>query len=155
VGRGGLARHVPVLTFHRIILPQAVARDTPPYNDFVALFKDTSVVSIIAVVELSTATDATKSAGGYVRSGGVRPRCTSFMSVPWGTCAVPGEALERQRIPTMHIHVHHLTKRFGPRLCSTASRWTSMRPNRGADRSPARQIDAPALPQRPDTFDSG
>jgi polar amino acid transport system substrate-binding protein len=42
------------LTFRRIILPQAFRVILPPMtNDFVALFKDTSVVSIIAVTELS------------------------------------------------------------------------------------------------------
>jgi len=41
-------------TFRRIILPQAVRVILPPMtNDFVALFKDTSVVSVIAVVELT------------------------------------------------------------------------------------------------------
>ncbi|MFO0970535.1 MAG: ABC transporter substrate-binding protein/permease, partial [Gemmataceae bacterium] len=44
----------PALTFRRIIFPQALRVVLPPStNDLVALFKDTSVVSIIAVVELS------------------------------------------------------------------------------------------------------
>jgi polar amino acid transport system substrate-binding protein len=43
-----------VATFRRIILPQAVRVILPPMtNDLVALFKDTSVVSVIAVRELS------------------------------------------------------------------------------------------------------
>ncbi len=42
------------LTFRRIILPQSIRIILPPMtNDLVALFKDTSVVSVIAVVELS------------------------------------------------------------------------------------------------------
>ena len=42
------------LTFRRIILPQAIKFILPPMtSDFVALFKDTSIVSIVAVVELS------------------------------------------------------------------------------------------------------
>ena len=42
------------LTLRRVILPQAVRVILPPMtNDFVALFKDTSVVSVIAVVELT------------------------------------------------------------------------------------------------------
>jgi polar amino acid transport system substrate-binding protein len=41
-------------TFRRIILPQSLRIILPPMtNDLVALFKDTSVVSVIAVVELS------------------------------------------------------------------------------------------------------
>ena len=41
-------------TFRRIILPQAIRVILPPTtNDLVALFKDTSIVSIIAVEELT------------------------------------------------------------------------------------------------------
>ena len=46
----------------RVIVPQAVRIVIPPVtNDFIALFKDTSVVSMIAVIELtgSTATSST------------------------------------------------------------------------------------------------
>jgi polar amino acid transport system substrate-binding protein len=44
----------PSLAFRRVILPQAIRIILPPMtSDFVALFKDTSVVSVIAVVELS------------------------------------------------------------------------------------------------------
>ncbi|MCE9546008.1 MAG: ABC transporter substrate-binding protein/permease [Planctomycetia bacterium] len=44
----------PTITFRRIILPQAIRTILPPMtNDFVSLFKDTSVVSVIAVVELT------------------------------------------------------------------------------------------------------
>jgi polar amino acid transport system substrate-binding protein len=43
-----------VLTFRRIILPQAIRVILPPMtNDFIALFKDTSLVSVIALVELT------------------------------------------------------------------------------------------------------
>jgi polar amino acid transport system substrate-binding protein len=42
------------LTFRRIILPQALRQLLPPMtNDLVALFKDTSVASVIAVTELN------------------------------------------------------------------------------------------------------
>jgi polar amino acid transport system substrate-binding protein len=44
----------PALTFRRIILPQALRIILPPMtSDFVALFKDTSVASVIAVYELT------------------------------------------------------------------------------------------------------
>lgn len=44
----------PVLSFRRVILPQAMRVIIPPMtNDFVALFKDTSVASVIAVRELT------------------------------------------------------------------------------------------------------
>ncbi len=44
----------PVLALRRIILPQATRIVIPPVtNDFIALFKDTAVCSVITVVELS------------------------------------------------------------------------------------------------------
>lgn len=46
----------PVLAFRRIILPQAFRTALPPMtNDFVSLFKDTSVAFAISVWELATA----------------------------------------------------------------------------------------------------
>ncbi len=77
------------LTFRRIILPQAVRVILPPMtNDFVALFKDTSVVSIIAVVELSTQYQIlTKSGGGYVQIGLCTAALYLVMSVPLGYLA--------------------------------------------------------------------
>ena len=74
------------LTFRRIVLPQAIRVILPPMtNDFVALFKDTSVVSIIAVVELSTRYQIlTKSGGGYVEIGLCTAALYLIMSVPLG-----------------------------------------------------------------------
>jgi polar amino acid transport system substrate-binding protein len=44
----------PALTFRRVVLPQATRVILPPMtSDFVALFKETSVTSIIAVQELN------------------------------------------------------------------------------------------------------
>ncbi len=52
-GRPSLG-HVEALTFRRIIFPQAFRIALGPMtNDFVALFKDTSLVSVIAVRELT------------------------------------------------------------------------------------------------------
>lgn len=43
-----------VVTFRRVIFPQAIRTALGPMtNDFVAMFKDTSLVSVIAVVELT------------------------------------------------------------------------------------------------------
>jgi polar amino acid transport system substrate-binding protein len=74
------------LTFRRIILPQAIRVILPPMtNDFVALFKDTSVVSIIAVVELSKEYQIlTKSGGGYLQIGLCTAVLYLVMSVPLG-----------------------------------------------------------------------
>jgi polar amino acid transport system substrate-binding protein len=74
------------LTFRRIILPQALRVILPPMtNDLVALFKDTSVVSIIAVTELSKQYQVlTKSGGGYLQIGITTAILYLIMSVPLG-----------------------------------------------------------------------
>ena len=76
----------PVLTFRRIVLPQAVRIILPPMtSDFVALFKDTSVVSVIAVVELSKQYQIlTKSGAGYAQVALVTAALYLIMSVPLG-----------------------------------------------------------------------
>src|SRR5437763_4414875 len=74
------------LAFRRVILPQAIRVILPPMtNDLVALFKDTSVVSIIAVAELSKEYQMlTKSGGGYLEIGLVTAALYLVMSVPLG-----------------------------------------------------------------------
>lgn len=71
-------------TFRRIILPQALRLILPPMtNDFVALFKETSLVSIIAVVELSKQYQIlTKSGGDYLQIGLATAALYLIMSVP-------------------------------------------------------------------------
>jgi polar amino acid transport system substrate-binding protein len=73
-----------VMTFRRIILPQALRTIIPPMtNDFVALFKDTSVVSIIAVVELSKEYQVlSKTSLKYVEIGLVTAALYLVMSLP-------------------------------------------------------------------------
>ena len=74
----------PLRIFFRIILPQAVKVILPPMtNDLVALFKDTSVVSVIAVSELmkqyqTMANDHLQ----YVEIGLMTMLLYLFMSVP-------------------------------------------------------------------------
>jgi polar amino acid transport system substrate-binding protein len=74
------------LTFRRIILPQAIRIILPPMtNDFVALFKDTSIVSIIAVVELSKQYQIlSKSSSKYLEIGLATAALYLVMSVPLG-----------------------------------------------------------------------
>jgi polar amino acid transport system substrate-binding protein len=76
----------PPLAFRRIIAPQAVRLVLPPMtNDFVALFKDTSVVSIIAVVELSKEYQIlSKSSFKYLEIGLTTAGLYLLMSVPLG-----------------------------------------------------------------------
>ena len=73
-------------TFRRIVLPQAVRVILPPItNDFVALFKDTSIVSIIAVVELNKQYQVlAKSSLKYLEIGLVTALLYLIMSVPLG-----------------------------------------------------------------------
>ena len=74
------------LTFRRIILPQAIRVILPPMtNDFIALFKDTSLVSIIAVVELTKQYQIlAKSTLQYAEIGLVTAVLYLMMSVPLG-----------------------------------------------------------------------
>jgi polar amino acid transport system substrate-binding protein len=74
------------LTFRRIILPQAIRGILPPMtNDFVALFKDTSLVSVIAVIELNKQYQIlTKSGGDYLQIGLATALLYLIMSVPLG-----------------------------------------------------------------------
>jgi polar amino acid transport system substrate-binding protein len=72
--------------FLRIILPQAVRVIIPPStNDMVALFKDTSIVSIIAVTELTKQYQIlAKSSLKYLEIGFVTALLYLVMSVPLG-----------------------------------------------------------------------
>ena len=74
------------LTFRRIVFPQAVRVILPPMtNDFVALFKDTSLVSIVAVVELTKQYQIlSKSSLKYLEIGAATALLYLVMSVPLG-----------------------------------------------------------------------
>jgi polar amino acid transport system substrate-binding protein len=76
----------PWLTFRRIILPQAIRVILPPMtNDFIALFKDTSLVSVIAVVELTKQYQIlAKSSMRYLEIGLATAALYLLMSVPLG-----------------------------------------------------------------------
>lgn len=76
----------PWLTFRRIILPQALRVILPPMtNDFIALFKDTSLVSVIAVVELTKQYQIlAKSSMRYLEIGLATAALYLVMSVPLG-----------------------------------------------------------------------
>lgn len=73
-------------TFRRIILPQAFRFILPPMtSDFVALFKDTSVVSVIAVVELNKQYQIlTKSGADIMQVALTTAALYLVMSVPLG-----------------------------------------------------------------------
>ncbi|MGE0759612.1 MAG: ABC transporter substrate-binding protein/permease [Pirellulaceae bacterium] len=79
----------PSLTFQRIILPQALRMTIPPMtNDFVALFKDTSLVSVIAIVELTKQYQIlAKSSLKYTEIGLATAALYLIMSVPLGHLA--------------------------------------------------------------------
>ncbi len=74
------------LTFRRIVLPQALRVVLPPMtNDFVALFKDTSLVSVIAVVELTKQYQIlAKSSTKYLELGLATAALYLLVSVPLG-----------------------------------------------------------------------
>lgn len=76
----------PLTTFRRVILPQAVRTILPPMtNDFVALFKDTSLVSVIAVNELTKEyLTLSKSSLKFLELGLATAALYLAMSVPLG-----------------------------------------------------------------------
>jgi len=76
----------PFLTFRRIIFPQSIRTILPPMtNDFIALFKDTSVVSVVSVIELSKEYQIlTKTYGGFLQIGLMTAGLYLVMSVPLG-----------------------------------------------------------------------
>ncbi|MCA1850322.1 MAG: ABC transporter substrate-binding protein/permease, partial [Acidobacteria bacterium] len=74
----------PLLAFRRIILPQAFRIALPPMtNDFVALFKDTSVAFAISVWELATAyRELANASGEFILLGAVVSAFYLAMSLP-------------------------------------------------------------------------
>jgi polar amino acid transport system substrate-binding protein len=82
----------PALAFRRVILPQAVRIFLPSStSDFVALFKDTSIVSGITLVELSKSYQILSTSGaGYAQIaeiGAVTAALYLLMSLPLGYLA--------------------------------------------------------------------
>jgi polar amino acid transport system substrate-binding protein len=75
-----------LLTFRRIILPQALRTILPPMtSDFVALFKDTSIASAIALVELNKEYQIlSKSSLKFLEIGLMTALLYLVMSVPLG-----------------------------------------------------------------------
>jgi polar amino acid transport system substrate-binding protein len=76
----------PALVFRRVILPQTIRVILPPStNDLVALFKDTSVVSVIAVVELTKQYQIRRRNGAsFLQVGAATAALYLIMSVPLG-----------------------------------------------------------------------
>jgi polar amino acid transport system substrate-binding protein len=75
--------------FRRIIFPQAIRTALGPMtNDFVAMFKDTSLVSVIAVVELTTEYQIlARTSSKFVEIGLLTAALYLAMSVPLGYLA--------------------------------------------------------------------
>ena len=93
----------PLLAFRRIILPQAFRIAVPPMtNDFVALFKDTSVAFAISVWELATAyRELANASGEFLLLGVIVSAFYLAMSLPMAHLA---RRLERklQRRQVLH-----------------------------------------------------
>ena len=88
----------PATTFRRVILPQALRTIIPPVtNDFVALFKDTSLVSVIGVIELTKQYQLlSKSTLQYLEIGLATAFLYLLMSVPLGYLARRLEAMSEK-----------------------------------------------------------
>lgn len=91
----------PVLAFRRIILPQAFRIALPAMtNDFVSLFKDTSVAFAISVWELATAYRELANASGQFLLLGVAVSLFYLaMSLPMAHVARRLEQRLRNRSP--------------------------------------------------------
>jgi polar amino acid transport system substrate-binding protein len=74
----------PVLAFRRVVLPQAFRIALPPMtNDFVSLFKDTSVAFAISVWELATAyRELANASGEFLLLGAIVSAFYLLMSLP-------------------------------------------------------------------------
>lgn len=74
----------PLLAFRRIILPQSLRIALPPMtNDFVSLFKDTSVAYVISVWELATAyRELANATGKFLALGVAVSAFYMIMSLP-------------------------------------------------------------------------
>lgn len=94
----------PILAFRRIILPQAFRIALPPMtNDFVSLFKDTSVAFAISVWELATAYRELANASGQFLLLGVAVSIFYLaMSLPMAHLARLLEQRLRQRSLERH-----------------------------------------------------
>ena len=143
-------------TFRRIILPQAIRVILPPTtNDFVALFKDTSIVSIIAVEELTKEYQIlAKSSLKYLEIGLVTAAAVpGDVGAAGPSVALPrttlGEGAMSARNAGRHQPRHQAIRPApGARRRQPDDR---RRPDRRPDRPQrGRQIDAAALDQRPE-----
>ena len=91
----------PLLAFRRIILPQSFRIALPPMtNDFVSLFKDTSVAYVISVWELATAyRELANATGRFLTLGVVVSAFYLIMSLPLARLARRLERKMRDRQP--------------------------------------------------------
>ncbi|HYE14694.1 MAG TPA: ABC transporter substrate-binding protein/permease [Pyrinomonadaceae bacterium] len=89
----------PLLAFRRIILPQALRIALPPMtNDFVSLFKDTSVAFAISVWELATAyRELANASGEFMLLGVIVSAFYLLMSLPLAHLARRLESRMRSR----------------------------------------------------------
>ncbi|MDT7604542.1 MAG: polar amino acid transport system permease protein [Acidobacteriota bacterium] len=89
----------PVLAFRRIIFPQAFRIALPPMtNDFVSLFKDTSVAFAISVWELATAyRELANASGEFLLLGAIVSAFYLAMSLPLAHLARRLEARMNRR----------------------------------------------------------
>ena len=113
----------PVLTFRRIILPQALRVIVPPMtNDFVALFKDTSVASVITVKELNKEyqilVNDPANYSHFLEIAAVTAALYLFMSVPLGhlRAAWRGAGEAAMSDASLTVTLDNVSKRFGDRV---------------------------------------
>ena len=108
----------PPRIFRRIILPQAVKVILPPMtNDFVALFKDTSVVSVLAVEELMKRYQIMAAEHlQYVEIGLDNDApLLAHVGTVGPTVALSRGSLGERAVRNMRVDISQVTKRFSER----------------------------------------
>jgi polar amino acid transport system substrate-binding protein len=85
----------PAMALRRVIIPQAVRTVVPPVtNDFIAMFKDTSVCSVITVMELTKQYSVqANNTGATLELGALTALLYLMMSIPLARLAT---VLERR-----------------------------------------------------------
>ena len=110
----------PLLSFRRIILPQAIRGILPPMtNDLVALFKNTSIVSIIALEDLTKQYQILSKSEPAIRRDrhGHRRALPGYVGAVGVFVALAGKALGERRVShEISVVLEGVSKRFGQRL---------------------------------------
>ena len=160
----------PALALRRIIIPQAVRIVVPPVtNDFIAMFKDTSVCSVITVMELTKQYSVQRNdTGATLELAALTALLYLLMSIPLGAAGLRagtahgtgqrGEPSNATRRPSTAVAGRRrLVKRYADQR-RARRHYAARAPRRSVRRRRAvgrRQDHVSAVPQRAGDFRAG